>query len=61
MENMKLKIKRIEKGYSQEKLAHLADITVGTYRNIEKNKNEPSIEKAKKIAEILKVSIEDIF
>lgn len=49
MENIRLKNKRLEKKLSQEKLAHLVGIVTGTYRNVEKGKNEPSVETAKKL------------
>lgn len=52
---------REKKGYSQEKLARLADVSNNTIVNIEAGKqNNPTIETVKKISRALDVSVEEL-
>ncbi len=56
-------IKRLrkKKGISQEKLARLADISYNTIVKIEAGKaNNPTIDTLSKIADIFKVSIDEL-
>ena len=48
-----LKAIRISKGLSQKDIADTVKITQPTYSNIEKGKRRPSVDVAKKIAEVL--------
>ena len=52
---------RMKKGLAQEKLARLADISTATLVKIESGvAKEPTITTVKKIAEALKVSIDEL-
>jgi len=52
---------RKSKGFSQEKLARLADVANNTIVKIEAGKNQnPTFDTLKKIAEALGVSIEEL-
>jgi len=52
---------RLKKGLAQEKLARLADISTATLVKIESGvAKEPTITTVKKIAEALKVSIDEL-
>lgn len=57
---MTLKKTRIEKGLTQEELARITNLSVSTIAKAEK-KNSCSLENAKKIADTLEKSIEEIF
>ncbi len=46
---------------SQHDMARILDINVGTYRKLEANPDLVRIDQAKKIAEYLNLSVEDIF
>ncbi|MCL2076865.1 MAG: helix-turn-helix domain-containing protein [Oscillospiraceae bacterium] len=48
-----LRQKRQEKGITQEKIALFVGIARAYYTNIEKGSRNPSVETAKKIAEVL--------
>lgn len=50
---MNLKEERLRFGYSQQRLANEAGITVRYYQYLEKGEYKPSVDVAKKIAEIL--------
>lgn len=50
---MKIKILRIQKGWTQAKLASLTGLSLHYIRSLETGRRTPSIPTAKKIAEIL--------
>lgn len=52
---------RLEKGFSEAKVAKLAGIAQPFYHNIEMGKKNPSVMTAKKIAEILAFPWTDFF
>ena len=52
---------REAKGFSQEKLARLADVANNTIIKIEAGKNQnPTLETLKKVAQALGVSVDDL-
>jgi transcriptional regulator with XRE-family HTH domain len=53
----KLRKLRMEKGYSQEYLAEVLEVSQKTYSNMENNKSSISIETLKKIAEEYKIDL----
>jgi transcriptional regulator with XRE-family HTH domain len=57
----KVKLLRIEKGWSQDKLALNADLDRTYIPSIEKGERNISITVIEKIADALKVSISDLF
>ncbi len=61
MENIKLKIARIEKGLSQQELADLVNATRQTIGLIEKGKYNPSLKLCIRIAKILDRTLNDLF
>jgi putative transcriptional regulator len=61
MENMKLKLARVAKGYSQQQLAELVDATRQTIGLIEKGKYNPSLNLCIKIAKMLDKTLNDLF
>ena len=61
MENMKLKIARIEKGLSQQELADLVSATRQTIGLIEKGKYNPSLNLCLRIAKVLDKTLDDLF
>lgn len=61
MENIKLKIARIEKEYSQQELADLVEVTRQTIGLIEKGKYNPTLNLCTKIAKILDKTLNDLF
>ena len=61
MENMKLKLARIEKGLSQQDLADLVDATRQTIGLIEKGKYNPSLKLCVRIAQTLDRTLNDLF
>ena len=61
MENIKLKIARVEKGLSQQDLADLVSATRQTIGLIEKGKYNPSLNLCVKIAETLDKTLNDLF
>ncbi len=61
MENMKLKLARIEKQLSQQELAELVEVTRQTIGLIEKGKYNPSIKLCIKIAKTLDKTLNDLF
>ena len=61
VESSKIKKLREKLGISQEKLARLADVSNNTIINIEADKRQnPTVDTLKKIANALKVPIEDL-
>ena len=61
MENMKLKLARVEKQLSQQELADLVEVTRQTIGLIEKGKYNPSIKLCIKIAKTLDKTLNDLF
>ena len=61
MKNIKLKIARIEKGYSQQELANLVEVTRQTIGLIEKGKYNPTLNLCIKISKILDKTLNDLF
>lgn len=57
----KLRVLRAERGLSQEALAQLAGVSRQTINAIEKEKYDPSLPLAFKLASIFNSQIEDIF
>ena len=53
----KIRYARLQKGYSQENMADFLGISTSAYGDIERNKTELTISRAKKLANILKISI----
>ena len=61
MENLKLKLARVEKGLSQQDLADLVEVTRQTIGLIEKGKYNPTINLCVKIAKALDLTLNDLF
>ena len=61
MENIKLKVARVEKQLSQQELAGKVEVTRQTIGLIEKGKYNPSINLCVKIAKTLDKTLNDLF
>jgi putative transcriptional regulator len=61
MENLKLKMARVEKGWSQQDLADLVGATRQTIGLIEKGKYNPSLNLCIKITKTLNRTLNDLF
>ena len=61
MENIRLKLARVEKGLSQQELADLVGATRQTIGLIEKGKYNPSLNLCIKIAKTLNRTLNDLF
>ena len=61
MENIKLKIARVEKGLSQRELANLVGVTRQTIGLIEKGKYNPTLNLCIKIVKTLNKTLNDLF
>jgi len=61
MENIKLKLARVEKGLSQQDLADLVGATRQTIGLIEKGKYNPSLKLCINIAKALDRTLNDLF
>ena len=61
VENIKLKVARVEKGLSQQELADLSDVTRQTIGLIEKGKYNPTLNLCIKIASVLNKTLNDLF
>ena len=61
MENLKLKLARVEKGLSQQDLADLVGATRQTIGLIEKGKYNPSLKLCVNIAKTLDRTLNDLF
>jgi len=61
VENMKLKIARVEKGLSQQELANLVGVTRQTIGLIEKGKYNPTLNLCIRIVKILNKTLNDLF
>jgi putative transcriptional regulator len=57
----KLKVLRAERSWSQEELANRLDVSRQTVNAIEREKYDPSLPLAFKIAAVFEMTIEDIF
>ncbi len=61
MENIKLKVARVEKQLSQQELADQVDVTRQTIGLIEKGKYNPTLNLCTKIAKTLGKTLNDLF
>ncbi len=61
MENIKLKLARVEKGLSQQELADLCEVTRQTIGLVEKGKYNPTLNLCIKIANVLDLTLNDLF
>lgn len=61
MENINLKIARVQKGLSQQELADLCEVTRQTIGLIEKGKYNPTLNLCVKIATVLSLTLNDLF
>ena len=59
--NIKMKLARIEKGFSQQQLANRVDATRQTIGLIEKGKYNPSLKLCLKIARALSKTLDQLF
>ena len=53
----KIRYARLKKGYSQENMADFLGISTSAYGDIERNKTELTLSRAKKLSTILKMSM----
>jgi putative transcriptional regulator len=61
VENIKLKLARVEKGLSQQELANLCEVTRQTIGLVEKGKYNPTLNLCIKIATVLDLTLNDLF
>lgn len=61
MENIKLKVARLEKSLSQQELADKVEVTRQTIGLIEKGKYNPSLNLCIKISKVLNRTLNDLF
>ena len=61
MENIKLKVARVEKSLSQQDLANLVEATRQTIGLIEKGKYNPTLNLCLKISKALDKTLNDLF
>lgn len=61
VENLKLKVARVEKSLSQQELADLCEVTRQTIGLIEKGKYNPTLNLCVKIAKVLDLTLNDLF
>ena len=61
MQNLKLKIARVEKGLSQQELADQVEVTRQTIGLIEKGKYNPTLNLCLKISKVLGKTLNDLF
>lgn len=59
--NIKLKIKRIEKGLSQKELASIIGVTSQSISEYERGNTMPSYENMKKISKALDAPVQELF
>ena len=59
--NMKLKLARVAKDYSQEELAEIVGVTRQTIGLIEKGKYNPTLNLCLKISRALNKTLDDLF
>lgn len=56
-----LRLARKKAGYTPQEMARKIDMSISTYYKLEQGVRGPSITTALKIAEVLEVSVEEIF
>ncbi|OYQ44285.1 hypothetical protein CHU92_02625 [Flavobacterium cyanobacteriorum] len=56
----KLRALRAEKGYTQEKIAHLLGITQAAYSKLENNKGKIDLELLEKLISVFKIDIHEL-
>jgi putative transcriptional regulator len=61
MQNIKLKLARVEKNLSQQELADLVEVTRQTIGLIEKGKYNPTLNLCVKISKVLGKTLNDLF
>ena len=61
VENLKLKLARVENSLSQQELADLCDVTRQTIGLIEKGKYNPTLNLCVKISRVLNKTLNDLF
>jgi putative transcriptional regulator len=61
VENIKLKIARVEKGLSQQELADRCEVTRQTIGLVEKGKYNPTLNLCIRIAQTLDKTLNDLF
>ena len=61
MQNIKLKVARVEKGYSQQDLADEVGVTRQTIGLIEKGTYNPTLKLCINIARVLNRTLDDLF
>lgn len=61
VENLKMKVARVEKSLSQQELADLCEVTRQTIGLIEKGKYNPTLNLCIKIAQVLDKTLNDLF
>jgi putative transcriptional regulator len=61
VENIKLKIARVEKSLSQQELADLCEVTRQTIGLIEKGKYNPTLNLCIRIAKVLDKTLNELF
>ncbi|MEN8248821.1 MAG: helix-turn-helix transcriptional regulator [Bacteroidota bacterium] len=61
MDNIKLKVARVEKGFSQQDLADIVEATRQTIGLIEKGRYNPTLNLCLKISKALDKTLDDLF
>ena len=61
MQNIKIKLARVEKDLSQQELADLVEVTRQTIGLIEKGKYNPTLNLCIKISKVLDKTLNDLF
>lgn len=56
-----LKLKRVQKGVSQDRLAHELSVSLSTYGAIERGRRSASEETAQRLAMVLSASVKSLF
>ena len=57
---LKIKLERAKRGWSQEKLAELSDMSKNYIGDVEKGKSSPTIETLAKIAKAFEIELHDL-
>lgn len=58
---MKVRLERIKRGLSQEKLAELSNLSYTTISSIERSESSPTIETVRLISEVFELSMQEMF
>jgi len=58
---MKVKLERTKRGFSQEKLAELSNLSFRTIGTIERAESSPTIDTVKAIADALQIPLPEMF